>query len=84
MEFRYTRHHVTRGTRADIVVANRLYLIKNVCVMHATYQVRLLAYRARLEGMTLVINLPAGCKIGPTLRRLRKALTGTIVLERAR
>jgi hypothetical protein len=62
-----TKHQVPRGTRADAEKFNRLYLIKNVKSLRATYQIRLLTYRAVTEGLKLVLKVPATCEFQPSL-----------------
>lgn len=79
---KYTRHQVPRGTRPDAEVADRLYLIKNVSVLRATYQVRLLAYRAGQSGKKLVIRMPRSAKLARDLTELRREHGKTIVIER--
>ena len=81
MEFRYTQRRVPRGARADAEDAGNLYLLKNVPLLHATYQVRLLAYRARKEGRHLVLVLPPGSRMGASLKRLKRETHGTIRLR---
>ena len=83
MEFKQTRHQVARGTRPDGETEGKLYLIKKVSEMRATYQVRLLAYRASLEDKKLVIEVPRGCRIHRTLRELSKDLRQAIEIRRA-
>ena len=83
MEFRQTKHQVARGARPDGETHEKLFLIKNVSEMRATYQVRLLAYRASQECKKLVIDVPKGCKIHSTLRQLAEQLPRTIEITRA-
>lgn len=72
MEIKQTRHQVARGARPDGEMFNSLLLIKRVSDMRATYQIRLLVYRAVQEGKKLVIELPVGCRIHEGLRELTK------------
>lgn len=83
MRERYTRHQVARGTRADAEAGNRWYLLKKVPVLHATYQVRLLAFRAQQENRQLVIRVPPAFKAGPSLRDLVRELKGVIRIEKS-
>jgi hypothetical protein len=55
MEFKYSRHQVARSARPDADVSGKLYLIKNVQFLRATYQIRLLAFAAveRREKVTV-------------------------------
>ena len=75
-----TRHQVPRGTRADAEKFNRLYLVKNVSTLHATYQIRLLAFRAVSEGLKLVIKVPKACKYHSSLLDLIKK-TGNVIMR---
>lgn len=72
MEFKQTSRQVARGARADAEMNNRIFLIKNVSEMRATYQVRLLLYRATQEGAKLVLDLPKECKLSGNLKALAK------------
>lgn len=76
-------HGTTRGARPDAEVGSKLYLLKNVSVLHATYQIRLLAFRAQQEGKQLVIRGPARLELGPSLERLVADSPGTILVERS-
>ncbi|ESW89752.1 hypothetical protein X753_16725 [Mesorhizobium sp. LNJC399B00] len=67
-----TKWHVARGARADAEINNKIFLIKNVSEMRATYQVRLLLYRAVQEGTRLVLDLPKECKLSANLKALAK------------
>ena len=82
MRLRYTRHQVPRGARADAEAFDRVVLVKNVSVLRATYQIRLLAFKAADERKKLVITVPQGCKIDRTLRDLAEQLPRTIRVER--
>jgi hypothetical protein len=82
VKLRYTRHQLPRGSRPDAEVDGKLYLLKKVPVLHATYQVRLLAFRAAQERKQLVIRGPLALKAGPSLRNLMVELRGVIRLER--
>lgn len=76
-----TKHQVPRGTRADGEKFNRLYLIKNVQLLRATYQVRLLAFRAVTEGLKLVLKVPTSCEFDSSLSDLIKKTGNTILRE---
>ena len=82
MELRYTRHQVPRGTRADAEGADRLVIVKNVSKLRATYQIKLLAFRAAETGKKLVIAVPKQCRIEGTLRDLARQLPKTIRIEK--
>lgn len=83
MNFRQTRHQTARGARADAEDDRRLYLLKKVSALHATYQVRLLAYRAQREGKQLVIRVPHGFKARPSLEALMVENPGLIYVEKS-
>jgi len=76
-----TRHQVPRGTRADAEKFNRLYLIKMVHTLRATYQIRLLTFRAVSEGLQLVLAVPKVCKFHPSLLDLIEETGNTIVRD---
>ena len=82
MDYKYTKHQVARGTRADHETNDKLLLLKKVSVMRATYQVRLLAFIASQKGKKLVIRMPKGAKIHSSLRDLRNATGNLIKIER--
>jgi hypothetical protein len=78
-----TRHQVPRGTRADAERGGNLYLLKKVPTLHATYQVRLLAYRAQKERKALVIRVPEDFRPASSLESLMEELPGVIRIERS-
>ncbi len=82
IEFMYTRHQTPRGARADAEQGNRIYLFKNVSKLHATYQIRLLAYRASKEGKKLIIQVPKHSEREDSLKEFMKANPGLVVFER--
>jgi hypothetical protein len=79
MEFRQTKHQVARGTRADGETFDRMVLVKRTSELRATYQIRLLTYRAVQEGKKVIIEVPKACRIHSSLlglaREYRKSLT---------
>jgi hypothetical protein len=81
MEFKYTRHQVARSARPDAEAFNRMYLIKNVSKLRATYQIRLLSFKAVEDGTTLVIRVPSSCEFDGSLRKLMKLCKKSIVRE---
>jgi hypothetical protein len=70
-----------RGSRADAETSEGIYLIKNVSRLHATYQVRLLAFAARERGKRLVLVVPCSCAFAPGLEGLIRSSLGTIQRE---
>ena len=62
MHFKNTRHQVARSAMPDAESFNRMYLVKNVSKLRATYQIKLLAFRAVEEKKKLIINVPAACE----------------------
>lgn len=81
-EFKYTSHQVARGTKADAESHDKFYLIKNVTELRATYQIRLLTYRASSEGKNLVLRIPKGARVHASLRALRRECGSLIKIER--
>lgn len=76
-----TRHQVPRRTRADAEKFNKIYLIKNVKALRATYQIRLLTYRAVTEGLKIVLKVPPTCEFQPSLVDLIKKTGNTVLRE---
>jgi hypothetical protein len=66
---------------ADAEKFNRLYLVKNVSALRATYQIRLLAYRAVTEGLKLVLKVPPVCEFHPSLIDLIDKTGSTVLRE---
>jgi hypothetical protein len=82
MRLRYTKHQVPRGAFPDAESQGRIYLFKNVSFLRATYQIRLLTFRAHDTKNKLVIRVPQGCKIHPSLRDLVKEFSKAVQIER--
>lgn len=80
-EFKQTRHYVARGARPDVETGREYILIKASMSLHATYQVRLLAFMAQRDGRKLRIMRP-GSKLEPDLRDLKRELGNLIKIER--
>jgi hypothetical protein len=70
MDRRYTRHQVLRGAKPDAERFNVMYLLKNVPKLRATYQIRLLAFKAVSEKKKLILTVPAHCEFSPLLEEL--------------
>jgi len=83
IDFKYTQHQVARGAKPDAESYDRFYLIKNVSELRATYQIRLLAYRASSEGKKLILRIPKSAKIHSSLRSLRRECGSLIKIERS-
>ncbi|PWU10040.1 MAG: hypothetical protein C5B50_26245 [Verrucomicrobia bacterium] len=69
-----------RGTRPDAIAADKFYLIKNLSMLRATYQIRLLTFFANKSGKRLVLKVPKGCQFAPSLHQLIKS-TGAIIVR---
>lgn len=54
----------------DAETATELILVKNTGALRATRQIRLLAFRARTEGRTLVLFVPRRCRFDDALLAL--------------
>jgi hypothetical protein len=72
MRPRYTRHQVARGARPDAETYGKLHLIKSASTLRATYQVRLLLYRAMQTGGRLVVHVKKECRLAPDFALLRR------------
>jgi hypothetical protein len=81
MEFRYTRHQVARSARPDAETAEKMYLIKNVSRLRATYQIRLLTFAAAEGHKTLVLKVPRSCCFSASLKDLMRMVGKTMKRE---
>ena len=81
MELKYTRHQVPRGSRPDAETIDKIYLIKNVSVLRATYQTRLLVFKAAENHKKLVLKVPRTCQFDASLKELIKMTGKTIKRE---
>jgi hypothetical protein len=83
MDRKYTRHQVPRGAKADAERFNVMYLVKNVAKLRATYQIRLLAFKAVSKKMKLIIRVPAHCEFSASLEELMQTCGNALVREDA-
>jgi hypothetical protein len=81
MQYHYTRHQVPRGSCPDAETIDKIYLIKNVSMLRATYQVRLLAFKATESRKKLMLKVPKTCQFHASLKELIKTTTPTIKRE---
>ncbi len=81
MEFRNTSRQVARGAMPDAESFNTMYLIKSVFHLRATYQIRVLAFRAVTKKMRLVIRVPSACVFDASLTQLLKECQGRVARE---
>lgn len=77
-----TKHQVARRARPDAETHDRLYLLKKVGSLRATYQIRALLQRAEQARMRLVLRVPRACTLAPDLAALRRAAQGRLIVER--
>ena len=78
MQLRYTRFQVPRGARADAESGRDLVIIKLAQELRATYQIRLLAFRAKTSAMRLMLYVAKSCRIHPTLATLIHETDGSV------
>ena len=78
MDWKYTRHQVPRGTRGDAETIDKMYLIKKVSLLRATYQIKLLAFKATETRKKLVLKVPKTCQFEKSIEALI-ALTGSVI-----
>ena len=83
VNFSYTRHQTPRGALPDAEVGNKLFLIKNVEEIRATYQIKMLTFIAHERGMKVVVKIPKDAKVHPSLRVFIKESNGLIKIERS-
>ena len=76
-ELRYTHHQVPRGSRPDAETIDKIYLIKNVSMLRATYQVRLLVFKAVESRKRLILKVPQSCQFHSSLKKLIKTTGNT-------
>ena len=76
MQLKYTRHQVPRGARPDAETLDKIYLIKNVSTLRATYQIKLLTFKAAETRKKLMLKVPKACQFHASLKELIK-MTGT-------
>lgn len=81
MEFKNTSYQIARSARPDAEAFNRMYLIKNVSKLRATYQIKLLAFKAVDSGTVLVIRVPKSCEFDRSLKKLMKVCGKSILRE---
>jgi len=82
INLRYTKHQAARGTRPDAETPDRYYLFKNVSLLHATYQIKLLTYFASINKKKLIIRVPKTCKATASLLEMLRTHSKHIALER--
>lgn len=80
--FRYTKHQIARGARADAETSSKLYLLKNTSELRLTYQIRLLVLQAQETTRTLVIQVPKHCKVHDSLHDFAKGIAPTLRIEK--
>jgi hypothetical protein len=81
MELKYTRHQVPRGSRPDAETNDKIYLVKNVSTLRATYQIRLLVLKAAESHKKLMLKVPLSCGFHASLKDLIKVTGNTIKRE---
>jgi len=67
MDDKKTRHQVARGAFPDAQAHDALVIYKNVSLLRATYQIRLLIYMSLQRGLKLRILVPKATKLHPAL-----------------
>lgn len=65
----------------DAEAFNRMYLIKNVSRLRATYQIRLLAFRAVEKGTQLILRVPEACVFDDSLNELIRKCGKSVARE---
>jgi len=77
------RQRRLRTTQADVARGSDLYLVKNVSELRLTYQIKLLTYFAKKQGGALIVRLPAGARVHPSLGHFTTKFADIIRIERA-
>ncbi len=65
----------------DAETFNRMYLIKNVLKLRATYQIRLLAFKAVDKKMQLILRVPKACIFDMSLNDLIRQCGKSVMRE---
>ena len=81
MQLIYTIHQTPRGTRPDAETLDKIWLIKNVSMLRATYQIKLLAFKAVECRKKLMLKVPKSCKFHSSIKNLIRASGTTIKRE---
>jgi hypothetical protein len=71
----------SRGARPDAETSEKIYLIKQVPALRATYQVRLLSFLAAQRGKKLVLRVPPACQFDDALQELLQARPDAVERE---
>jgi len=79
---RGSREPRVRGALADAEANDKIYLFKKSSTLRATYQVRLLLFRAVQEGRRLILVIPQHCELSASLQSLLEANPELIGIER--
>jgi len=83
MNYRQTKHQVARGAFPDAQQGDKIFVFKNVSLLRATYQIRLLIFLASEAGKKLVLDIPQHCKLHPSLAQLVGEFPKTVQIQRA-
>jgi hypothetical protein len=73
--------HSLRGVQPDAETPDKVYLFKNVSILRATYQIRLLALGAAAIGKSLILKVPPACRFDHALDGLIQAMPDVIHRE---
>lgn len=82
MDFKLTRRQVARGAQPDAETYDKLLVQKSARSLRATYQIRLLLYRALRENKKLVLAVKKDCIFHDDLRYLLKKYAKEIQVVR--
>lgn len=82
MKFEMTKHQIARTARPDAETYDKIHILKSALRLRATYQVRLLLFRAVKEGRKLVINVKKECVFHDDLKALVKDYRKTVEVVR--
>jgi hypothetical protein len=82
MNYRYTKHQVTRGAFPDAQKQGDIFLFKKASTLRATYQIKLLTYLASEAGRRLIIRVPECFTPHTSLARFMKEFPKTIKIEK--
>lgn len=82
IEFAVSRRQLPRGSLPDFQSDKEMCLFKNVTELRATYQIRLLLYRAVSEGKKLIVEVPEACVLSAPLAELTEKYSEHLEISR--
>jgi hypothetical protein len=76
-----TRRQIPRSALADSEAFNKMYLIKSCSKLRATYQIKLLAFKAVETNTKLILKVTKSREFNETLNELLKRCGNAVLRE---